>query len=104
MKSHRNIGGSILPSNAPHILKPILCPFGQLRVVPDEEKDTHFLILTRDTRKWILASHPNGFSCWDLAERIVKGDRDKIKDQMEYIAECGGTSTSFKLFCGHFFP
>lgn len=84
----KNIGGSILASSCPQILQSMPFKDGRLRVVPDYEADTHHLQLNGQT----IASHPNGYSCHALAERMIAGDTKRIQDQAEYIVACGGES------------
>ena len=91
----KNIGNSILPANNHLILRPIMVGQAVFQVVPNEPMATHHLIFTRDgVNSVIIASHPNGFSCHCLAERIIKGDIQRIKEQVEHIISCGGTSKS----------
>lgn len=87
---HTNIGGSILPSSCPEILQPIESAFGVLQVRPLPNEDTHALFLTTPKGEVRLAEHPNGYSCHNLAERLIKGDRKRINAQAEYIVDCGG--------------
>lgn len=92
-QSHvRNIGGSLLPSSSPAILQPLDCAFGRLVVRARPAKDTHVLILVADGAEKELASHPNGFSCRNLAERMACGDLARIRAQASYIVACGGTA------------
>jgi len=63
---------------------------GQLVVVPDDAADTHHLEFRKGETTKRLASHPNGFSCHVLAERIVNSG--KVKEQADYILRCGGTA------------
>ncbi len=58
-----------------------------LQVVADYQADTHHLTLNGN----IIASHPNGYSCHCLAQRIIKGDASRVKQQAEYIIRCGGS-------------
>ena len=93
----KNIGGSILPSSSPEILKPLaqkstLRP-GVLQVVADEQRDTHDLFLIGDERT-LLASHPNGYSCFELAKRISEQDRSGAAEQLCYIIACAGSVTA----------
>lgn len=81
----RNIGGSLLPSNNEHILQPIQTPFGVLQVRVLESEDTHVLTLTRGGVETTICKHPNGFSCHELAERMLR-----IEKQAEFIRACGG--------------
>ena len=66
-----------------------------LQVMPDEKMETHHLVLTRNNLPTIIASHPNGFSCHSLAERIIEGNANRITEQADYIVRCGGTAKSF---------
>lgn len=61
---------------------------GDLKVVRDEPADTHRLM--RGDK--IVASHPNGFSCHALLERMASGNRAKATEQAQYIVDCGGTA------------
>jgi hypothetical protein len=81
-----NIGHSILPSSCPAILQPMPFKGKVLQVVPDYKADTHHLTLDGKT----IASHPNGYSCHCLAERMIAGNAEKIKEQANYIVACGG--------------
>lgn len=87
----KNIGGSLLPSSSPEILTPIKFSAGQMQVIPDEARDTYDLVFTNDGATTILASHPNGYSCRCLAERIAGNERHKYLEQAEYIVLCGGS-------------
>jgi hypothetical protein len=84
----KNIGGSLFASSRPETLTPMASPFGTLQVKPRPEIDTHSLYLN-DT---VIASHPNGYSCHALAERMLKGDWKKVMEQADYIIRCGGTA------------
>jgi len=92
----KNIGGSLLPSSNDSILKPIKLKVGTLQIVPDEQKDTYLLNYINGESVSLLASHPNGFSCYSLATRWVKSrtntqeDRFLFLTQAEYIILCGG--------------
>lgn len=33
-----------------------------------------------------------GYSCFALAEHIVSGDRERAREQAEYIVRCGGSA------------
>lgn len=82
MQKHRNVGGSILPSNDAQILK----PRADLQVRVIAEHDTHGLFRVSDGT--LLARHPNGYSCAELMKRIISGK--KPREQAEYIVMCGG--------------
>lgn len=88
MNTSRNIGGSILPSSAPHILTPLKTKWGVLTVVPMPDRDTH--ALTLDGLE--IANHPNGFSCRALAERMESGNIERVIEQSDFIVRCGGFS------------
>ena len=86
----KNIGGSIFASSSPEILRPLPFDGGNLIVVPDEIADTHRLEFHKGKIKTVLASHPNGYSCRSLAEKIAAKEPDKIIKQAAYIIACGG--------------
>jgi len=92
----KNIGGSILASSDASILKPLQGLFGTLQVKPLYELDDHGLFLTDD---WgytnLIAMHPNGYSCHNLAKRICdvwdgKRPVEYAIEQYKYILACGG--------------
>lgn len=88
----RTIGGSVFGSNCPEILMPLVYRGGELVVVPDEGADTHHLEFRRGGEEVKrLASHPNGFSCRLLAERMIEGSWEVVVEQAEYIIRCGGS-------------
>jgi hypothetical protein len=91
--SNRNIGGSLPPSSEPRILEPINTPVGimQVRAIPEE--DTHGLFDVESGE--LIAKHANGYSCYELAERISKGNGARARDQAIYIIAYGGKVTSF---------
>ena len=95
----KNIGGSIFASSAPHILKPMPFKHGRLQVYPWPEMDTHYLAFVTGCESVTLASHPNGFSCHALAERMIAGDVDRVREQAEYIVRCGGTTYPIDRLC-----
>ena len=88
----RHIGGSLLPSNEARILQPVNTPFGTLQVRVIAELDTHGLFHTHSAGESLLATHPNGYSCHVLLERMVKGDVPGVRGQAQYILDCGGTT------------
>jgi hypothetical protein len=88
----RHIGGSLLPSNEPRILKPIETPFGTLQVRVIAELDTHGLFHKHEHGESLLAQHANGYSCFELLERMQKQDHDAVRKQVEHILACGGTA------------
>ena len=88
----KNIGGSLLPSSEKRILQPLRGPFGTFQVFARAEMDTHALFLN----DLMVASHPNGFTCYNLAERIVDvwaGRRvpEYAMKQFDYLLSCAGT-------------
>lgn len=87
----RCIGGSLLASSDSRILQPLTGKHGTFQVRPLPELDTHALFLDGH----ILAMHPNGYSCRNLAERIIEvweGRRAEAYalEQFDYILRCGG--------------
>jgi hypothetical protein len=91
----KNIGSSFFSSSCPKILKALEAKFGVLQVVSDIEQDTHHLVLKGEI---ILASHPNGYSCHELATRLISGDVKRSIEQAEYIVRCGGTAKENSFF------
>ena len=87
-----NIGGSILPSSSPQVLQPMPYHGGVLQVVPDYAADTHHLQFDGKT----IASHPNGYSCHCLAQRMISDTPARVQSQAKYIVDCGG-SVDFDL-------
>lgn len=59
---------------------------GGFRVQWHEELDTH--VLYRGDQR--IAGHHNGFSCHELAKRILAGDPARAVAQFDYIKACGG--------------
>ena len=74
---------SILPNSSAQILQPMP---GGFQVAWGEDQDTHTLYRSGKA----LASHHNGFSCHNLAERILKGGAEHAVAQFDYIRDCGG--------------
>jgi hypothetical protein len=88
----RHVGGSILPSNDSRILKPVATPHGVLQVRVIAELDTHGLFYKSDAGETLLATHPNGYSCRALLDRMAARQVDRVRDQVQYILDCGGTA------------
>lgn len=88
MEKTRHVGGSLLPSNNSRILQPM----GKLQVRVLPELDTHGLFFTHEQGEMLIAIHPNGFSCYELAERMSAGvdNAQRAIDQAQYILNCGG--------------
>jgi hypothetical protein len=102
----RNIGGSLLPSNEPRILRAVETPFGVLQVRALPELDTHALFHRyQETTAYpggetMLAMHPNGYSCYALLERMVAKDVTGVVEQAKYILACGGLTRHFDHIVG----
>lgn len=101
----RHIGGSLLPSSEPRILEPIDAGrHGTLQVRALKRKDTHGLFRTggegplAPEGSELLAEHPNGYSCHELATRIASGDKVRAMEQALYIIACGGKVTGQGAF------
>lgn len=88
----RHVSGSILPSNEPRILAPVETPFGMLQVRVIEELDTHGLFHRHSNGESLLATHGNGYSCFNLLEKMVARDDDAVTRQAQHILDCGGTT------------
>lgn len=88
----RHVSGSILPSSEPRILRPVDTPFGALQVCVIAELDTHGLFLKHDHGETLLATHGNGYSCWELLVCMAAGRVDDALRQAQYILDCGGTA------------
>lgn len=88
----RHIGGSLLPSNEPRILRPVETPFGILQVRVIVELDAHGLFHKHTAGESLLATHPNGYSCCALLEHMAGGNVEGARQQVQYILDCGGTS------------
>jgi hypothetical protein len=88
----RHIGGSLLPSNEPGILQPVETTFGTLQVRVIAELDTHGLFCKHAGSEWLIATHPNGYSCRALLDRMSAKHVDRVRDQVQYILDCGGTA------------
>jgi hypothetical protein len=95
------IGGSLLPSTPRAEERVYVGKHGVLRVVPSTELDTHFLTLGQR----ILAEHPNGCSCAELAKRILTAwdnpcvvSTRRVLEQVKYIVDCGGMTRSERTF------
>jgi hypothetical protein len=95
-----NIGGSVLPSCGYGVLD--IVDLGEHyagQVVPCPEQDTYRAMVVRDGGPPIeIASHPNGYSCKNLLDRMVKGDDARSMEQFDYILACGGTSMDRNKF------
>lgn len=81
--SDRKGSASILPNSSARILAPMPCG---LQVRWHEELDSH--VLYQNER--MIAAHHNGFSCHNLAERMLAGNLERALSQFDYITDCGG--------------
>lgn len=86
---------SILPNSDMTILQPINTVHGVFHVKLIEGLDDHGLFFNDS----LLAIHNNGYSCHNLAKRIIevwegKRDRDYAIEQFDYILACGGMGRS----------
>lgn len=79
MTPYRNIGSSLLASTPPP-------SHHDVRALPD--LDTHGLFLDGQ----LIAVHPNGYSCLELAKRMQA--KDRYLEQAQYILDCGGLVVS----------
>lgn len=96
-KPTSRIGGSILPSSDPQILKPMVGKHGTFLVRPVPDLDTYVLEFESTDGKYkpTLVMHPNGYTCHGVAERILKawaGEReiDYVMRQFDHVLACGG--------------
>ena len=93
----QNFGNSLLPSHDSNTHREQVTRFGILKVIPWPETEQHALMY-EDTRKLgfsMLAIHPNGYSCKELANRIIeawekRGTAEYALKQFDYILDCGG--------------
>lgn len=99
MKSIIPPAHSILPNSAPHILVPLSAgEWKTLQVIWVQEIDAHGLFYFHKHGATMLATHHNGFSCYCLAERLIKGNWAKITNQVNFIRGCGGTAIGEEFF------
>lgn len=82
----------MLPSNEACILRPVKTHFGSLQVRVIAELDTHGLFHKHEGGESLLATHPNGYSCHELLKRMSVETADRVRDQVQYILDCGGTA------------
>lgn len=74
---------SILPNSSSAILAPMA---GGLQVRWHEELDLHVLYHGES----MIAGHHNGFSCHELAVRLLAGNAERALAQFDFITACGG--------------
>jgi len=104
-----NRGGSLLPSSAPHILKVMSGKRGafQVRDLGDDLDSAGLFfkpvpcLYNPEPKFGLIAMHPNGFSCHDLAQRILKAWENpteylinRVIVQAQCILDCGGMCKS----------
>ncbi|MBP5855669.1 hypothetical protein KAJ83_01510 [Marivibrio halodurans] len=87
---------SVLPNSSAEILRPM---DDGLRVHWHSEMDLH--VLYRNGQR--IAGHHNGFSCHELAKRILAANPRRAIEQFDYIRACGGkhyiTHEEFAAMC-----
>lgn len=90
---------SILPNSSPEILLPIDFAGGILQVVWIIQIDAHGLFFTRAAsgNPVLFATHHNGYSCHELAQRLKAGNWERAVVQLEFIRDCGGTGITAKF-------
>jgi hypothetical protein len=87
---------SILPNSCERILRPIPCKCGHMQVRWMEDADSHGLFITHDRGESLIAMHHNGYSCHNLAERMLTGNLERVEQQALYITDCGGLAASME--------
>jgi len=100
----RNIGGSLLPSAGAETYRAKEGKFGTFEIRPILDADSHGLFYARNYGDCagtfiLIAMHPNGYSCDNLAERIIaawnnEGAANRAIQQFDYILACGGLTES----------
>ncbi len=101
-----HFGGSLLPSSDATVMRPRVGKHGTFTVVALHEIEEHALFYRSATHThhvkqpdtWpgiMIATHANGFSCSNLADRIMsvwegQRDSDYAIAQFRYILDCGG--------------
>lgn len=97
----RHIGGSLLPSGGPDVYRSKRGAHGDFETRPLPDLDTHGLFYARNSGDYagqfiLVAMHPNGYSCDELAKRILaaweSGKPERALQQADYILKCGGLS------------
>lgn len=86
---------SILPNSSPQILAALPGKHGTFQVRLIAGLDDHGLFFGES----LIAIHNNGYSCHNLAERIIaawenKGSVARAMEQFDYILRCGGLGKS----------
>lgn len=101
---NKNIGGSILPSSDRFVLQAKSGLHGTFETRALPELDTHGLFYARSNGEFaghfiLIAMHPNGYSCDELAKRILdawkcESTPERAVQQHQYILDCGGLGQS----------
>lgn len=100
----RHIGGSLLPSAGAETYRAKEGKFGTFETRPMLDADSHGLFYARNYGDYagsfiLIAMHPNGYSCDNLAMRILAAWEDESAvnraiEQFDYILVCGGLGQS----------
>lgn len=105
MSDPARYGAPLLPGSSPEIRKPIDTPRAVFRVAPVDQLEVHALMVQVKGEEmhapWPLAMHANGYSCHELAKRIITywdapsvERKQRAVDQFIYITDCGGLKRS----------
>ena len=107
-------GSSFLGNTSSETLKPVKTKVGEFQIRWIRELNTHVLLLDRGEGGFVVATKHNGYSLRALVRRIEEnGSAEYIREQLNYIRECGGTVaaehfffdvplTRFEKFCNKF--
>jgi hypothetical protein len=80
----------ILANSSREVLRERRNAQGTFQVAWIPQLDAHGLFFTHAGGTCVLATHNNGHSCANLADRICSGDLERAMDQRQYIQDCGG--------------
>lgn len=106
-RAPQNIGGSLLPSSGPTTYREKMGKFGTFQTRPMPDLDTHALFYAPNRGDYagqysLIAMHPNGYTCDELALRMIaawdSGDTSRALAQAEYVTACGGLSKGMRAF------
>ena len=89
---------SILGNTSPAILIPVETLVGTFQIQWIEAIGAHALFLDRGEGGIFVASHNNGHSLHALVEFVLAGNQERIKSQLDYIRQCGGTVAAEHFF------
>lgn len=107
-------GSSFLGNASNEWTNPIKTNRGLFQIRWIEDLNTHVLLLDRVDGDFVVATIHNGHSLRALVRRIEEnGSAEYIREQLNYIRECGGTvaaehfffevsPTRFEKFCEKF--